>query len=70
MYWGCGGNPGGDVGTEGAGGLAEEGGADGLALEEEVADGLALAGVDANEGDLEEVGVDGEELLGEEKHSD
>ena len=41
-----------------------------MALEEEVADGLALAGVDANEGDLEEVGVDGGELLGEEKHSD
>ena len=38
---------------------------------EEVADGLALADVDANgEEDLEEVGVDGGELLGVEEQSD
>ena len=37
---------------------------------EEVADGLALAGVDANEEDFEEVGVDGGELLDVEEESE
>ena len=46
----------------------EEEAADGLALEEG-ADVLAVAGVDANEEELEDLGVDGE-LLGEEEQSD
>ena len=77
---GLGGNPGGEVGggedvlldggEEGADVMAfEEEAADGLALEEG-ADGLAVAGVDANDEDLEDLGVEGGELLGEDEQSD
>ena len=37
---------------------------------EEVADGLAVADVDANEEDLEDAGVEGGELLGDEEQLD
>ena len=80
MNWGLGGNPGGEVGG-GEDVLLDGGeeGADVMALEEEAAnglafyegaDGLAVAGVGANDEDLEDLGVDGGELLGEDEQSD
>ena len=75
LYWGCGGNPGGEDGVAdgladgGAGviadGLAE---ADGVAFEGDLDVGEALDDV-GDEDDLEEVGVDGE-LSSSSEHSE